>query len=351
MNALRRLFLLLSLVALASCGGGGGSGTVPNSTAIIGVALDSYVNPTKLYVTNADNQTLQVVDLATNAVTTLAGLTNTAGTADGTGSVARFYEPFGIALSGTDFYVADTNNHTLRKLTTAGVVSTVAGTAGTYGSVDGTGTAANFNTPKSLVGDGGTNLYVADSFNHIIRKVVISTGVVSTIAGYGGTTGTADGAGSAAKFNEPFGITYDATGTNLYVTDTVNQLIRQVTPGGVVTTWAGTVSTRGTTDAIGTTAKFNFPAGIVNDGTNLYVADSENHVIRKIVIASKVVTTLAGTAGTAGAADGSGAAARFNRPIGLTIDSAGNLYVVDQNYSKIRKVTTAGVVTTLSATF
>lgn len=348
MNLIRTLAACALSFGLVACGGGGG-GTTTTSSALIGVALDRSVSPTKLYVTNSDNHTVQVVDLATNAVTTLAGLANTTGTADGTGSVARFNSPYGIALSGTDFYVADTYNQTIRKLTTSGVVSTLAGSAGTSGSLDGTSAAANFYIPKSLVGDGGTNLYVADSYNHTIRKVVISTGVVSTIAGYGGTPGTTDGTGTAAKFYTPFGITYD--GTDLYVTDTANQTVRKVSTAGVVTTWAGVAGTAGSTNDTGTAAKFNYPTGIVNDGTNLYVADSENHVIRQIVIATKVVTTLAGTAGASGSTDGTGAAARFNRPIGLTIDSAGNMYVVDQNYTKIRKVTSAGVVTTLTASF
>ncbi len=348
MNLIRTLAACALSFGLVACGGGGG-GTTTTSSALIGVALDRSVSPTKLYVTNSDNHTVQVVDLATNAVTALAGLANTTGTADGTGSVARFNSPYGIALSGTDFYVADTYNQTIRKLTTSGVVSTLAGSAGTSGSLDGTSAAANFYIPKSLVGDGGTNLYVVDSYNHTIRKVVISTGVVSTIAGYGGTPGTTDGTGTAAKFYTPFGITYD--GTDLYVTDTANQTVRKVSTAGVVTTWAGVAGTAGSTNDTGTAAKFNYPTGIVNDGTNLYVADSENHVIRQIVIATKVVTTLAGTAGASGSTDGTGAAARFNRPIGLTIDSAGNMYVVDQNYTKIRKVTSAGVVTTLTASF
>lgn len=348
MNLIRTLAACALSLGLVACGGGGG-GTTTTSSAPIGVALDRSVSPTKLYVTNSDNHTVQVVDLATNAVTTLAGLANTTGTADGTGSVARFNSPYGIALSGTDFYVADTYNQTIRKLTTSGVVSTLAGSAGTSGSLDGTSAAANFYIPKSLVGDGGTNLYVVDSYNHTIRKVVISTGVVSTIAGYGGTPGTTDGTGTAAKFYTPFGITYD--GTDLYVTDTANHTVRKVSTAGVVTTWAGVAGTAGSTNDTGSAAKFNYPTGIVNDGTNLYVADSENHVIRQIVIATKVVTTLAGTAGASGSTDGTGAAARFNRPIGLTIDSAGNMYVVDQNYTKIRKVTSAGVVTTLTASF
>jgi hypothetical protein len=344
--------IALSVVALAlvsACGGGGGSGAAANNSAIIGLTLDNAATPTKLVVANADNQTIQTLTLSTNAVATLAGTPNTAGTADGTGTAAKFYEPFGITLSGLDYFVADTYNNTIRKLTSAGVVTTIAGTAGTAGSADGTGSAALFYGPKSLVSD-GTNLYVNDTTNHTIRKVVIGTGVTTTLAGYAGTSGTTDGTGSVARFYAPFGIAYD--GTNLFVTDTGNQTIRKVTAAGVVTTLAGTAGTSGTTDATGTAAKFNNPADVVSDGTNLFVVDSSNHTIRKIVIATGVVTTLVGTAGNPGSADGTGAAARFNTPIGMTIDNAGNLYVSDQNYTKIRKiVTSTGVVTTISATF
>ena len=350
MLSVRIALSALTLALVSACGGGGGGGgAAANSTAIIGLTVDNAATPTKLVVANADNQTIQTLTLSTNAVATLAGTANTAGTADGTGTAAKFYEPFGITLSGSDYFVADTYNHTIRKLTSAGVVTTIAGTAGTAGSTDGTGSAALFYGPKSLVSD-GTNLYVTDTSNHSIRQVVIGTGVTTTLAGYAGTSGTTDGTGSAARFYAPFGVTIQ--GVNLYVTDTANHTIRKVTTGGVATTLAGTAGTSGTTDATGTSAKFNTPTGIVSDGTNLYVADSGNHTIRKVVIVGGAVTTLAGTAGTSGSADGTGAAARFNQPVGLTIDNAGNLYASDQNYTKIRKiVTSTGVVTTVSATF
>lgn len=349
MKSLRISLAVAAVLLVSACGGGGGGSVTTNNSAIIGVTVDNAATPTKLVVANTDNQTIQTLTLSNNAVATLAGAANTAGTADGTGTAAKFYAPFGITLSGTDFYVADTFNHAIRKVTGAGVVTTIAGTAGTAGNTDGTGSAALFYGPKSLVSD-GTNLYVNDTSNHTIRKVVMATGVTTTLAGYSGTSGTTDGTGSAARFYVPFGIAYD--GTNLFVTDTGNQTIRKVTPAGVVTTLAGTAGTSGTTDATGTSAKFNNPAGVVSDGTNLFVADSSNHTIRKIVISSGVVTTLAGTAGTLGSDDGTGSAARFNTPIGLTIDNAGNLYVVDQFYKKIRKVVTStGVVTTISATF
>ena len=343
-----RIALLLVLSFVSSCGGGGDV-VASNYSSIFGLTVDNAAAPTKLVIANAANQTLQTLTLSNNSVAVLAGTANTAGTVDGTGTAAKFNGPFGIALSGTDYYVADINNHAIRKVTSAGVVSTLAGSAGSSGSTDGTGSAARFFTPKSLVSD-STNLFVTDTSNHTIRKVVIGTGVTTTLAGGVGASGTTDATGTNARFNAPFGIAFDTT--DLFVTDTGSHTIRKVTTGGVVTTLAGTAGTSGATDATGTAAKFNTPSGIVSDGTNLFVADSGNHTIRKVVIATGVVTTMAGTAGTSGSTDGTGAAARFNVPIGLTIDNAGNLYVSDQNYTKIRKIVTAtGVVTTISATF
>jgi hypothetical protein len=349
LKLLKNLWLLVLPLVLVACGGGGGGSSTP-ATAIIGLTLDSPASPTKLYVANADNQTIQVVDLTTNAVTTLAGLAGNAGSTNGTGTAARFYEPFALTSLGGDVYVADTNNYIIRKVTTAGVTSTLAGTAGTFGSADGTGTAAMFGVAKGITG-AGNYLYVLDTYNQTVRKVDITSGAVTTIAGYAGTVGSADNAtGSAARFNYPFGITVDAS-SNLYITDTLNQTIRVISAAGAVTTLAGTVGTSGSADGTGTAAKFNNPAGIATDGTNLFIADSSNHVIRKVVISSGVVTTFAGTAGTVGSADGTGTAAKFNTPTGLTMDNAGNLYVSDQWYSKVRKITSGGVVTTLPTTF
>lgn len=345
---IKNLCLLTLSSVLVACGGGGG--TAKPGTAIIGLTLDSPATPTKIYVANADNQTIQAVDLTTNAVTTLAGLAGNAGSTNGTGSAARFYEPFAVTSLGGDLYVADTDNYVIRKVTTAGVATTLAGTAGTSGSADGTGTAATFSVVKGITGSGNF-LYVLDTYNQTVRKVDITSGAVTTIAGYAGTTGSTDNAtGSAARFNYPFGIAVDSS-NNLYITDTLNQTIRVISAAGAVTTLAGTVGTSGSADGTGTAAKFNNPAGIATDGTNLFVADSSNHVIRKVVISSGVVTTFAGTVGTAGSTDGTGTAAKFNTPTGLTIDNAGNLYVSDQWYTKVRKITPAGVVTTLSATF
>ena len=215
-----------------------------------------------------------------SAVTTLAG-TGSSGSANGTGTSASFYRPRGITRDGTNLYVADYTNQLIRKIDiSTGAVTTVAGT-GSSGSANGTGTSASFFSPNGITTD-GTNLYVAERNNHLIRKIVISTGVVTTLAGTG-STGSANGTGTSSSFNYPRGITRD--GTNLYVADSDNQLIRKIDIStGAVTTLAGTGSSGSTDNTTGTSASFNSPMGITTDGTNLYVSDTYNHLIRKIVL-------------------------------------------------------------------
>jgi len=211
------------------------------------------------------------------------------------------------------------------------VVTTLAGT-GSSGSANGTGTSASFNTPTQVTTD-GTNLYVADYSNHLIRKIVISTGAVTTLAGTG-STGSANGTGTSASFNNAMVVTTD--GTNPYVADQSNHLIRKIVIlTGAVTTLAGTGSS-GSANGTGTSASFYNPKGITTDGTNLYVADQNNHLIRKIVISTGAVTTLAGT-GSSGSANGTGTSASFNRPAGITTDGT-NLYVADLNNHLIRQI-------------
>ena len=212
-------------------------------------------------------------------------------------------------------------------LSLTGEVNTLVGAATSSGSADGTGAAARFSYPNGIATD-GTNLFVADTNNQTIRKVVIATGEVTTLAGTAGTYGSTDNTGAAARFNGPRGITTD--GTNLFVADTNNQTIRKVVIAtGVVTTLAGTAGSSGSTDNTGAVARFNYPTGIATDGTNLFVADANNQTIRKVVIATGEVTTIAGKAGYTGSTDNTGAAARFNYPNGLTTDGT-NLYVGDR---------------------
>ena len=284
--------------------------------------------------TSTDNSTTTTSSTTLSlsaAVTTLAGTAGSSGSADGTGTAATFNQPYDGTVDNGNLYVTDFGNHLIRKIViSSGVVTTLAGT-GSSGSADGTGTAASFYSPGGITSD-GTNLFVAGINNHIIRKIVISSGVVTTFAGTG-STGSSDGTGTAASFNFPFGITND--GTNLFVVDAQNHLIRKIViSSGVVTTFAGTGS-RGSADGTGTAASFNAP-GITNDGTNLFVADRRNNTIRKVVISTGVVTTFAGT-GSAGSADGTGTAASFNYPQSITHDGT-SLFVMDLSNHTIRKI-------------
>ncbi|MDA8169184.1 MAG: hypothetical protein M0Z59_05720 [Nitrospiraceae bacterium] len=311
------VFLALLLFVLAACGGSGTS--VPANTG-----------PTTQQMGGAiQGNTLALA----NVVTTLAGEAWTSGTADGTGSAARFYFPGGLATDGTNLY--ETDNHAIRKIVIAtGEVTTIAGVAGHAGFADGTGSAALFNTPVGITTD-GTNLYVADGRNYVIRKIVIATGEVTTLAGSSGQPGSTDGTGSAARFSYFWGITTD--GKNLYVTDTGNCTIRKIVIAtGEVTTLAGYAGQAGTDDGTGTAALFTYPSALTTDGANLYVADYAN-TIRKIVLSTGVVTTLAGSPGVQGSVDGTGSAAQFYDPEGITTDGK-NLYVSDSSNNIIRKV-------------
>ena len=278
---------------------------------------------------------------------TLAGTAGSSGSADGTGSAARFDYPYSLAAdTAGNIFVADTYNLTIRKITSAGVVTTLAGSVGNVGSADGTGSAARFRYPEGIAVDTAGNLFVADTFNSTIRKVT-SAGVVTTLAGTAGSTGSTDGTGSAARFKRPLDITVDTAG-NVFVVDTENHTIRKITSAGVVTTIAGTAGSSGSADGTGSAARFNFPSGISSDTAgNIFVADQVNNTIRKVTSAG-VVTTIAGSAGLSGSTDGTGSAARFKFPWDIAVDTAGDLFVSDQGNNTIRKVTSAGVVTTLA---
>jgi hypothetical protein len=278
--------------------------------------------------------------------TNFAGNPGVTGTANGIGATAQFYQPGGVTVDGSgNLYVADTENQTIREITPGGVVTTLAGTPRVTGTSDGTGSAAQFSYPEAIAVDRSGNLYVADTENQTIREIAPG-GVVTTLAGTPGVTGTSDGTGSAAQFYYPAGVAVDGSG-NVYVADTNNQTIREIAPGGVVTTLAGTPGATGTSDGTGSAAQFNYPFGITVDGSgNLYVADYCNDTIREIAPGG-VVTTLAGTPGVIGTADGTGSAAQFNYPMGVTVDGSGNLYVADTINNTIREIATGGVVTTI----
>jgi hypothetical protein len=331
-----------TLAGLArSSGSADGTGSAARFSYPSGVAVDSTGN-----VCVADSGTIRKVTPVA-VVTTLAGVAGSRGSADGTGSAARFHLPYDVAVDRAgNGYVADADNNTIRKVTPGGVVTTLAGLAESPGSDDGTGSAARFNDPYGVAVDSAGNVYVADSGNFTIRKVTPG-GVVTTLAGLAGYGGSADGMGSAARFYCPWGVAVDSAG-NVFVADSKNHTIRKVTSGGVVTTLAGLAGSQGSDDGTGSAARFRYPWGVdVDSAGNVYVADAYNHTIRKMTPAG-VVTTLAGLAGSYGSDDGTGSAARFRYPKGVAVDSAGNVYAADSKNSTIRKVTPGGVVTTLA---
>ena len=327
-------------------GSADGTGSAAQFYYPTGVAVDINGN---VYVADNGNYTIRKVTPA-GVVTTLAGLAGSQGGANGTGSGARFYDPYGVAVDiNGNVYVTDRGNYAIRKVTPGGVVTTPAGLAGSAGSADGTGSNARFNYPSGVAVDTNGNVYVADQDNSTIRKVT-PAGVVTTLAGLAGNAGSADGTNSAAQFSFPSGVAVDTNG-NVYVADKDNYTIRKVTPVGtnwVVTTRAGLAGSAGSADGTGSAARFKFPRGVaVNRAGIVYVADTDNHTIRKMTSAG-VVTTLAGLASSSGSADGTGSAARFYDPYGVATDRVGNVYVADTDNHTIRKVTPAGVVTTLA---
>jgi DNA-binding beta-propeller fold protein YncE len=337
---------VITLAGLAGApGGADGTGSAARFNQPFGISVDGAG---ALYVADTTNMAIRKVTVA-GVVTTLAGYLGVRGTEDGTGTAARFYSPHGVAVDsgGTLAVVADTGNSTMRKVTAAGVVTTLAGAAAVLGSTDGVGSAARFNTPNGVAIDGAGIVYVADTSNSTIRKVVGQT--VTTLAGKAGYYGTTDGSGTDARFWSPRGVTVTGDGT-VFVADTYNDTIRRVTAAGVVTTLAGLAGEPDGSyaDGTGTDARFYRPYGIAVDGSGiLYVADTRNHVIRKVTQAG-VVTTLAGLAHTPGTADGMGSAARFNAPYGISADPDGNVYVSDTGNHTIRKITADGTVTTIA---
>jgi sugar lactone lactonase YvrE len=280
---------------------------------------------------------------------TLAGLPGTFGSADGTNEVARFNFPGGLAVDRFGaLYVSDIINHTIRKVTPVGtnwVVTTLAGQAGIPGGQDGTNSAALFNRPNGIAVDDAGTIFVADHYNHTIRRLTPegTNWIVTTIAGVVGAHGGADGTNTDARFWSPTGLAVDKKG-NVYVADTANFTVREITPSGtnwVVTTIAGLALNYGFSDGTNSDAQFRYPYGIaVDGGGRLYVTDSGNNAIREIVKTGEdwIVSTLAGS-GAMGNTDGPGSQAAFNLPNSACVDQAGNVYVTDQSNNTIRMLT------------
>jgi hypothetical protein len=284
-------------------------------------------------VTDTGNSTIRLIT-PTAVVTTLAG--STSGTADGTGAAAQFSTPVGVAeLPNGNIVVSETGSHRIRLVTPGGVVTTLAGS--TAGFLDGTGTGAQFNNPYAVAVLPNGNIVVADASNHRIRLITMPGGVVTTLAGSGGT-GSTDATGTSASFNLPAGVAVLPNG-DVIVADNNNHRIRRITvPGGVVTTLAG--SSSGFSDnPIGTSAQFSNPYGVtVLPNGNIVVADLSNTRIRLITMPSGAVTTLAGN-GSFALLNGVGTATSFNQPHSVGVLPNGSIVVGDRYNNAVRLIT------------
>jgi sugar lactone lactonase YvrE len=351
--------------------------TAQRHGALLAVSLSSLIDDANLnsprgLVVSSDGKTIYVADTGNSAIrkiviaddgtasiSTLAGTIGTYGTSNGTGSAALFESPVGLALDGNgNLYVSDEQSNTIRRIVlSTSAVTTLAGTAGVYGSADGTGSEASFFSPEGLVMDSIGDLFVADSINDTIRRIVLSTAsdgtvaaTVSTLAGSASAMGSADGQGSNARFDSPYGLTLSSDGKTLYVSDfgdyTIRKLALTTGSGGAmtatVTTLAGTAGTEGQADGAGSAAWFSGPRGVALDASgDLFVADDGNEfTIRKINLStnqvSSPVVNVFGSAG--GTTDGAGSDALFAVPARLAADNSGNLYVTDSANNTIRKI-------------
>lgn len=267
------------------------------------------------------------------AATTIAG-TGVAGYVDGPAEAAQFNDPDGITTdSAGNIYVADSGNNVIRKITPEGEVSTFAGT-GAAGNVDGAGTEAQFNKPTGITADSSDNLYVADESNNVVRKIT-PAGEVTTIAGTS-APGFQDGAAAEAQFNAPHGIAIDAS-NNLYVTDQGNERVREISAEGEVTTIAGN-GTAGYSDGPATASMIDTPHGVTVDSSTgeVFFADEENNMVREVSSTGQV-STVAGT-GEASFEDGDADKAKFKNPRGLALGLHKELLVCDFENNRIRKI-------------
>ncbi|RYZ32855.1 MAG: hypothetical protein EOP49_36890, partial [Sphingobacteriales bacterium] len=300
---------------------------------------DAGINEPVRLTVNGNNFIIPAFNIWKTIVSTYAG-TAIAGYANGNAASAQFNNVEGIAVDAAgNLYVADATNNRIRKITKAGVVSTIAGN-GVAGFADGNASTAMFSKPTGIAIDANDNIIIGDRDNHRVRKIS-PAGIVSTIAGTG-VAGLVNGSGASAKFSAPCGITVDAA-NNIYVADMQNNCIRRINTAGVVSMYAGT-GVLGFGNGSALSARFTYPSATVfGEAGSLFVADKLNNSIRKISGGS--VSTVAGN-GWEGATNGTGASVTFHFPVGITANAAGSLFVTDQDNHRIRKISTSGVTST-----
>lgn len=310
-----------------------------------------------LYLSDGADNVVRKVAAATGVISTYAGsfqglLSGGFSGNGGAATSAHFYGPFGLALDAVgNLYVSDSANNTIRKVSAeSGVISGFAGNAMLHGTARGTYTGdggqainAGINHPFKIVFDTSGNLYLCDTENHVVRRVAAGTGTMTTVAGTGQAGSSGDGGlATAAQLYNPEGITFDSAG-NLYLTDQANNTVREVNVAtGVITTVAGggTPSLSGAGDGgLATQASLRSPQDVAFDAVgDMIIADTSNHVIRRVKKVTGIIETIVGTMQGYGGDGGLASAAKLNNPNGLAFDAAGNLYISDGANSRIRKV-------------
>ena len=356
-----------SIIETFAGGSIGDGGAATQATFVpSGVAVDGAGN---LYITDGYEDRIRKVNAATGIISTVAGSGTIGFSGDGAAATsARFGDLEGgvVVDSAGNLYIADTYNHRIRKVdATTGIISTIAG-SGRRGGFRGDGrtaTLAMLNIPRGVAVDGAGNLYIADTYNHRIRKVDAATGIISTIAGSGATSrggggfGGDGGAATSAQLHYPYGVAVDGAG-NLYIADHINHRIRKVDAAtGIISTVAGSGATGNYVGGFGgdgspaISAMLNSPRGVAVDGAgNLYIVDSGNHRIRRVDAATGIISTVAGTRTNGFSGDsGPATSAQLNNPAGVAVDGTGNLYIADLDNNRIRRVDAAtGTISTFA---
>jgi Gluconolactonase len=339
-----RLPILLWATLFFLCASFAGAQAPATSVPLILPSAIAYDSAGNLYIAETGNHAIRKVDAA-GKITTIAGTgTQGFGGDDGPATAALLDSPQGLAFGGSDLYIADTHNHRIRKLNlTTGVITTIAGSSAGFSGDNGPATAAQLNLPTALALDSSNNLYIADTQNHRIRKINLASGVITTIAGNGTQGFSGDGGpATAAAIDSPSGIAIDAN-QNLYLADTHNQRIRKITAAtGTITTIAGAAAGFGGDNGAASAARLALPHGLsIDSAGNLYIADTANHRIRRIDAATGTITTIAGDGTQNFSGDGNPAsAASLDSPRAMTVTAAGLVTLSDTANQRVRQLDT-----------
>jgi sugar lactone lactonase YvrE len=334
--------------------GDGGAATSARLNEPYGVGLDASDN---LYIAQRKNYVVRKVNASDLIITTVAGTGSNGYTGDDDlATLAELSEPYDVAVSSTgDLYIADGLNDVVRRVDGESQVITTINSGGSYTGDGGLAVLAKVNQPWDMAVDSSGNVYIADTLNHVVRRIDGSSGVITIVAGTGSDGYTGDGgAATSARLGEPYGVALDSSG-NIYIADKKKHVVRKVTAAtGIITTVAGSGSAGSSGDGgAATSAKLNEPHRVAVDSSgDIYIADKRNHKVRKVTAATGVISTYAGTGSDGYTGDGGAAtSAALSEPYGVTLDQSGNVYIADRKKHVVRKITAStGIITTIAGT-